>query len=84
MNKQIQFFVFLFLVFRKNYFVMFYDFFEIENLYSILFVRFFYIIQKNASSISIHEFVSFNIDEQKFEIHKKITNIISNAYVIDR
>ena len=63
---------------------MFYDFFEIENSHSVLFVRFFYIIQKNASSILIHEFVSFDIDEQKFEIYKKVINTISNAYVIDR
>ena len=63
---------------------MFYNFFKIKNSHSILFVRFFYIIQKNASSISIHEFVFFDIDEQKFEIHKKVTNTISNAYVIDR
>ena len=62
---------------------MFYDFFKIENLYLILFVRFFYIIQKNASSISIYKFVFFDIDEQKFKIHKKITNIILNAYVIN-
>ena len=63
---------------------MFYDFFEIESLHLILLVRFFHIIQKNASSISIHELVFFDIDEQRFEIHKKITNTISNAYVIDR
>ena len=63
---------------------MFYNFFEIKNLHLILFVYFFYIIQKNASSISIHKFVFFNIDEQKFEIYKKITNTISNAYVINR
>ena len=63
---------------------MLYDFFEIENSHSVLFVRFFHIIQKNASSISIHELVFFDIDEQRFEIHKKITNTISNAYVIDR
>ena len=62
---------------------MFYDFFEIENSHLILFVRSFYIIQKNALSILIYEFVFFNIDEQKFEIHKKVTNIILNAYVID-
>ena len=63
---------------------MFYDFFEVENSHSILLVRFFYIIQKNALSISIHEFIFFDIDEQKFKIHKKITNTISNAYVINR
>ena len=38
---------------------MFYDFFEIESSHLVLLVRFFYIIQKNASSISIHEFVFF-------------------------
>ena len=63
---------------------MFYDFFEIENSHSILLVYFFYIFQKNASSISIHKLVFFNIDEQKFEIHEKITNAFSNAYVINR
>ena len=60
-----------------------YDFFKIENSHSILFVRFFYIIQKNALSILIHKLVSFDIDEQRFEIHKKITNTILNAYVIN-
>ena len=63
---------------------MLYNFFEIKDSHSVLFVRFFYITQKNASSTSIHKLVFFDIDEQKFEIHKKITNTISNAYVIDR
>ena len=63
---------------------MFYDSFEIENSHLILLVRFFHIVQKNASSISIHEFIFSDIDEQRFEIHKKITNTISDAYVIDQ
>ena len=63
---------------------MLYDFFEIESSHSVLFVRFFHIIQKNASLISIHKFVFFDIDEQRFEIHKKITNTVSNTYVINR
>ena len=62
---------------------MLYDFFKIENSHLVLLIRFLHIIQKNASSISIHELVSFNIDGQRFEIHKKITNTISNAYVIN-
>ena len=63
---------------------MLYNFFKIENLHSILFVYFFYIFQKNASSISIYEFIFFNIDEQKFEIYEKIINVFLNAYIINR
>ena len=63
---------------------MFYDFFEIRGPHPVLLVRFLHIAQKDASPISIHELVSSGTDGQRFEVHKKVTNTASGAYVIDR